>query len=309
MLTGRVKAWLLRGVVLPEPCTWAVGASRSLLALAAALTYLLTPTDTLFDPAVGSLAARCEETVRLAAWPCWIPPSAVQGTQSFVGVLCLVTATGIVPYVTAVPLAGALLAIPLVSAAPDGGDQLAGILGMLFVPVSVLDRRSHWWSGRPAGRAEGARLLLADTALVMAKVQIAIVYFVACVGKLGSAEWANGTALFYWVRNNVFGAPSYLVPVVEPVTAAPLLVAFLTWGTLALEFFLAISMALPVRFRIKVLLPVAILFHLGILFVLGISSFAVVMVAALLLLLVPLGHELNPRHLRVRRPRREEGVS
>jgi hypothetical protein len=91
------------------------------------------------------------------------------------------------------------------------------------------------------------------------------------------------------VRNNVFGAPPHFRPIAEWVTAQPPLVAALTWGTLALEFSLAIAVFLPTPFRLRILLPTAFLFHLGIWLVLGVSSFALVMGAALLLLVVPVG--------------------
>ncbi|PYY32399.1 hypothetical protein DEI89_13295 [Curtobacterium sp. MCBD17_030] len=141
-------------------------------------------------------------------------------------------------------------------------------------------------------RALCTRVFVADFALALAKLQIAVVYLVACLGKFSSPEWANGTALFYWVRNNVFGAPSLLRPMAEWVTIRPLPVAVLSWGTLVLEFSLAIAVFLPTPFRLRILLPVALLFHLSIWLVLGVSSFAFVMGAALLILVVPVGWSL-----------------
>ncbi|AZZ57123.1 HTTM domain-containing protein [Rathayibacter iranicus] len=177
----------------------------------------------------------------------------------------------------------------MTSAAPDGGDQLAGILGLLMLPVSLTDWRRHSWTAVQSDRGLGSRVYLADVGVALAKLQVAVVYLVACLGKLESSEWVNGTALFYWVRNNVFGAPWIFRTTAEWVTSQPPLVAALSWGTLVLEFSLAISVFLPVSFRLRVLLPTALVFHLGIWLVLGVSSFAFVMFAALLILVVPIG--------------------
>lgn len=295
MLIQSARAWLHTTVRLPDPWTRTIGLARTLIALEAALTYILTPSTILFSPAKGALALRCDATISMAAWPCWLPESAVQPTQWAAGVACLVIAAGVLPFLTAIPLVLMLLALSSVSAAPDGGDQLAAILGLLLLPVSLADWRVHWWSSRRLAVGVRARSLVANAGLVLVKVQVSVVYFVACVGKFGSAEWAEGTALFYWVRNKVFGAPVVLRAAVDWVTSIPLFVASLTWGALVLEFLLAISLLLPLWFRMRALLPVALLFHLGIWLILGISSFAVVMWAALLLLVIPLGAEIGFR--------------
>lgn len=289
MLTRIRDYWLSEALRLPTPWNTSLGAARSLLALGAGLTYLLTPSAVLFTPVDGALTARCAASVGWMAWPCWLPESAMGGAQTAAGLFCLFVASGWFPALAAVPTAVLLLALPLTSAAPDGGDQLAGILELLLLPVSLTDWRRHSWTAMQSDRCLGRRVYLADFGIALAKLQVAVVYLVACLGKLESPEWVNGTALFYWVRNNVFGAPRILRTIAEWVTSQPPLVAALSWGTLVLEFSLAISVFLPVSFRLQVLLPIAILFHLGIWLVLGVSSFAFVMFAALLILVVPVG--------------------
>lgn len=289
MLSTFRQFWTNQELRIQEPWTGSIAIARGFLALAAGLTYLLTPASVLFSPVPGALASRCGASAGWMAWPCWIPDSAVGGAQLAAGALCLVVASGWFPAATAIPLALLLIALPLASAAPDGGDQLAGILGLLLVPVSLSDWRLHSWRAPHPGRLWRTRTFVAAWMLTLAKAQIAVVYLVACLGKLGSAEWADGTSLFYWVRNSVFGAPALLRPLAEWVTVQPPLLSALTWGTLVLEFTLAICVFLPTAFRLRALLPLALLFHLGIWLVLGVSSFAFVMAAALFILVVPLG--------------------
>lgn len=289
MLTTLRSFWLSPRQRIPEPWTNVLGLGRSLIALSAALTYLLTPSVFLFNPVDDALRAHCDASIGWLAWPCWFSEDSVAVAQLFAGALCLIVASGWWPALTAVPLALLLIALPLVSSAPDGGDQLAGILGLLLLPVSLTDWRRNSWVDPRGDRLLRSRAFVANLGLALVKAQVSVVYLVACLGKLGSPEWADGSALFYWVRNNVFGAPQYLRPIVVWVTEQPLLVTALTWGTLLLEFTLAIAIFLPSPFRTRALLPVAILFHIGIWLVLGVSSFAFVMCGALLFLVIPAG--------------------
>lgn len=289
MLNAVWSYWFDRAVQLRRPWTAVLGAARSLLALSAGLTYLLTPSTVLFVPVDGALRARCAASVGWLAWPCWTPQEALGMAQCVAAALCFAVASGWYPAFTAIPLAFLLIALPITSSVPDGGDQLAGILGLILLPISLTDWRRNSWTAPQREQLLAVRVFVADASLALAKLQIAVVYLIACLGKLGSPEWVDGSALFYWVRNNVFGAPLIFRPIAEWATAQPLLVAAFSWGTLVLEFCLAIAVFLPISIRLRFLLPVALLFHLGIWLVLGVSSFAFVMFGALLLLVVPTG--------------------
>lgn len=282
---------MLRSIVfrVPMPWTSTVGLARSLLALQCAVTLIVTPTDILFTPFRSGGVGQCAAIHAPLSWPCWFGPDSIAVAQYTAGALCLLIATGLAPALTAIPLATILVGFATAGAATDGGDQLAGILGLLLMPTSLTDTRWNPWSSVPSRRWIRPRAVVGNSGLWLVKLQISVVYLVACLGKLPSNEWVDGTALYYWTRNDSFGAPGYLRWLVDPVTASPWGSALLTWGVLVLEFALAVSLLVPVRVRLRALMPLAIVFHLAIWFVLGIASFAVVMIAALLLLLVPIG--------------------
>lgn len=63
MLTRIRDYWLSEALRLPTPWNTSLGAARSLLALGAGLTYLLTPSAVLFTPVDGALTARCAASV------------------------------------------------------------------------------------------------------------------------------------------------------------------------------------------------------------------------------------------------------
>lgn len=119
---------------------------------------------------------------------------------------------------------------------------------------------------------------------------MSVIYFQSCVAKLPHAEWADGSALYYWINNYAFGAPDWLRPALSALAENPVGVAAMTWGPLVLEIALAAALLLPQRIR-WMLLPAGVLFHLGIAVVMGLWSFAFAMWAGLLLLLTPYGHD------------------
>ncbi len=120
------------------------------------------------------------------------------------------------------------------------------------------------------------------------RAQIVAVYLEASLGKLKVAEWDNGQALYDWVRNPLFGAPDWLSPLVYGATGIPLVAAAAAYGVIALEFILAISLAMPRPVRVRLLFPLGVALHVAIVLVMGVSSFSLVMLAALAILVLPI---------------------
>jgi antimicrobial peptide system SdpB family protein len=115
----------------------------------------------------------------------------------------------------------------------------------------------------------------------MIRVQVAAVYFVSGISKLGQAEWANGTAMYYWLLT-FGGVPRSVVYFL----GKPILVLAMTWGSIALEVALAAGLVLPKK-SWRPLLSIGIVFHLLIALVFDLWSFALAMIAALILYLRP----------------------
>lgn len=77
-----------------------------------------------------------------------------------------------------------------------------------------------------------------------------------------------------------------------PRAAQPLISALLTFAVMATEFTIAISPVLPRWFRTRVLYPCGAALHFGIILFMGVSSFSMVMFAALTLLVLPIDTDL-----------------
>ncbi len=272
----------------PNSGPWSpwISVARSLLALSLTGTLLFTPSAVLFARLSGVTAA--EQCGGTSAWSlfCLIPPAASPwATVLAIGVLLWV-ASGVLPALSAVPFAYVAYSVTTAGTLVDGGDQVVLVLAVLFIPYALCDGRILAW--RAPRRAAGEiRATIAASVIVVLRLQISVIYLVACVSKLSATAWVEGSALYYWTRIPAFGTPDWLAGVVYAATGTPLLSILLTWGTLALEFALGVSMLLPQRVRLNVLLPAGLLLHGAILFVMGIASFSLAMCGALLILLIP----------------------
>jgi antimicrobial peptide system SdpB family protein len=275
-----------RGWVADSPWTNVYGVARTLVALGMLTTLAFTPTEALFAPVRDHPPAPYCDGGRNLSLFCVVPQPHLARWLA-VAVL-LVVASGWRPRLTALPHWWLAFSMQVSMSIPDGGDQVAGNLTLLLLPIALTDRRRWHWSDPEAGetqRREEAGLI-AVAGLFLLRIQVAGIYLHACLGKLGVAEWRDGTAMHYWLNSPMFGAPGWLRWPVQHLLSFGPVVAGLTWGTLALEFTLAIALFLPRR-RWPALLVAGLALHAGIAVLMGLWSFSLCMSAALVLYLRP----------------------
>ena len=268
------------------PWTNVVGVARTLLALGTALTLIASPGTALFTPAAGvPRFPHCGATAAVGLF-CFVPIELLPLAQVAAVALLLLVASGWRPRFTAIPHWWIAFSVASSITIPDGGDQVTQNLTLLLLPVAITDPRRWHWSqlGPPCDRR--LQTLVARSALLMIGLQMAVIYAHSSLGKLGVPEWTDGTALYYWSSDPMFGAPGWLAPILRLLTSSPAGVAMLTWGPLALEGALALALLLPPRAR-RLLLPAGIGFHVVIAVMMGLVSFALAMIAGLILYLRP----------------------
>jgi len=266
-----------------RPWTNVYGVARSLLAAATLLTLVANPAGQLFHPLVVDDAGILDR-------------HAIDGLSLFLlgrehlvlaklvaVIVLLLVISGWRPRLTALPHWWVSYSFAASAAVFDGGDVVAATLTLLLLPVAFTDRRRWHWRGVGDGNAPAS--VAAQTGLLLLRLQVSIIYLFAAVLKLRSEEWANGTALYYWWSHPKFGAWGPLRWLTDFVGPSRLVVP-MTWGVLVLELCLAFALLAPVRLR-SWLLPVAVLFHVGIALLHGLPSFALTMIAALVLYLRP----------------------
>lgn len=174
----------------------------------------------------------------------------------------------------------------------DGGDQIASILTLLLIPICFFDnRKNHWDSKKTENRMTN---LISICFLYIIRIQVAIIYLHASIGKFSHIEWADGTALYYWLNQSFFGLPSYLT-FLNYFLENHLFVTILTYGVLIFELMLFLGLFATIRYRKKILLA-GLLFHFSIILFHGIFSFFFSISAALILYLYPTYENLDIKH-------------
>lgn len=298
-LTARLGRWA-RPRMGAVPWSSGAGLARTILALGTLGTLLATPSDVLLSPLVGGVQPPlCEGVAGASLW-CVAPHERPELARWIsIGVLAVV-ASGWRPRLTAVPhwwISWSFVASVTVQ---DGGDQITAVLTLALLPLTLTDPRRWHWQRLPSASGPGpAARVAAYAALLLIQLQMAGLYFQASIAKLSVQEWADGTALYYWFTNVIFGAPGYLHPLTSFVSSSGLLVALATWGSLALEFALAIAIFLGPRTK-ALLLAAGLLFHDAIALTMGLVSFDAAMTGGLLLYLLPVGCQLRrPRWLAI----------
>lgn len=288
----------MRQWTIPLPWAAGYGLARTLLALGTLGTLTFSDAATLFrEVATVGQYPLCQGVTAAGAF-CLVGPDQYD-TMRWACCLALVAAaSGWRPRLTALPHAYVAFSVFTGISIPDGGDQITWVLSLLIALVALGDtRRWHWQpshsvnhEGVRGGGRRGVLALVGVSATVVARVQVSILYFQACVAKLPHAEWADGTALYYWINNHAFGAPDWLRPLAGAIVAHPVGVAAMTWLPLVVELSLAAALLMPQRVRWR-LLPFGVLLHLTIAIAMGLWSFAFAMWAGLLLLVAPIGHD------------------
>lgn len=267
---------------------WGAGLSiaRSFLFGGMALTLLVNPATVLFTTSASQPSAPVCDAYNSWSLFC-LASGSLDATRVVAGIFLLVCATGFVPWLAAVPAAYVVLSLSMTTTLGDGGDQLYGTLALLLLPLSLTDWRRTSWRLDQSRRCAEFRGAIALVGWVLIRAQIFIVYLEAAVGKLAVPEWANGTAMYYWLRSPTFGPGEVLAPMVQAITTIAVVSGIATFGVIALEFCLAVGPLFSVRVR-RILLVLGLLLHGAIVVLMGVTSFSIVMAAALLLHLTPM---------------------
>jgi antimicrobial peptide system SdpB family protein len=284
-----------RFILARSPFNPVLGWTRTLLALATTITLVATPTDQLFFRSVNYPdGVVCGSSASEWSLYCLAATSShfdlvVWGS---VAVLLLV-ASGIAPRWTAIPHWYVAWSFSVGSPIPDGGDHITSILTLLLVPLCLFDRRRWHWSPDLTYSTRSVVVKFAAYGiLALWVVQIFVLYFQAAVAKFGVTEWADGSALWYWMQNPTFGPTGLIRDLALGLLQYPAIVLLVTYGTLLFQVTLAFSVLFSWRWR-RIYLVSAVLFHLGIAVTMGLWSFSTAMIAADLIFLIRPGEPLR----------------
>ncbi|MFH6993130.1 sporulation-delaying protein SdpB family protein [Flavobacterium sp. FlaQc-48] len=208
-------------------------------------------------------------------------------------IILLMTITGYLPQITGILHWYITYSYMTSSILIEGGDQIAAILTLLLIPVTLTDNRiNHWHKQRNSDRKKTKMLIWSIYFIIT--LQISIIYFHAAIAKLFSKEWLNGTATYYWFTHNIFGVSEYLKFLIQPFLSNSFIVVSLTWGTIIFEIILFGWLFMKRNlWNWKLLFLLGVLFHFSIAFIHGLISFMLTMIGALILYLIPKNKDLK----------------
>lgn len=174
-----------------------------------------------------------------------------------------------------------------IASTPDGGDQVGSLFSILLLPICLTDNRNWHWGKDDTNRTKSfyAKSLCISTFRII-RIQVSVIYLHAATSKFRVNEWLNGTAIWYWFKDPIFGYNEFMNPIFYPILDNPYLISFTTWLVLAIELFLFMGLMTDKKYW-GYLLAIGICFHFMILIIHGLFSFFCSMAGALILYLKP----------------------
>ncbi|BDD06268.1 sporulation-delaying protein SdpB family protein [Aureibacter tunicatorum] len=169
----------------------------------------------------------------------------------------------------------------------EGGDQIAATITLLLIPITLLDNRKNHWN-KIEHKSNPFSNYIAYIFFLFIKIQVAIIYLHAGIDKLYKVqEWVDGTAVYYWFNNSIFGLSDALSGGwLEHSLNNALVVQSISWGAIAFEILLFGTLFMSFNKK-KYFLFFGILFHFGIMLVHGLVTFYMTMTCALILYILP----------------------
>lgn len=169
------------------------------------------------------------------------------------------------------------------SSAADGGDQIASIITLFLIPIFIFDSRKSHWSISEKNKNFYINCV-AFLALELLKFQIFVIYFIASVGKFKFNIWNEGTALYYWFTEPLFGPKGFKLEILKFfILDNHIILTLTTWIVLILELFIAFSYFSKKQKIKNLTLIFGVLFHLLIAIIFGLVSFFLVMTSCLII--------------------------
>jgi antimicrobial peptide system SdpB family protein len=258
-----------------------LGLSRSILSLSLLLTFLLNNKFVLFFTGFQNENYHKFDHIEFNLFS-WFDNFE---TGIIVSIIILTIVTiGILPRYTCIPHWFVVYSFNITSTSIDGGDQVASIITLLLIPICIFDKRIWHWSINNSTYSFFAKVT-ATFSYYLISLQLFIIYFFASISKFKIEEWKNGTAIYYWMTQPLFGVTVFFKPIIDLILTSPILTTLLNWSVLVLELIIALVIFVSEPKKRRLIIYSAIVFHFLIAIILGIVSFSIIMSAALLILI------------------------
>jgi antimicrobial peptide system SdpB family protein len=262
---------------------FAVG--RTVLALATASELLCTRSAALFTQVGAAAGPFCAARPAASLFCLGNPHEFVDARRWLAIIGLLLVATGYRPRYLSIVHLWIVFSVTTSVTLPDGGDSVALIVVLLITPMCLADPRRWQWAPARQRMARNGRTI-AYLSFWALQLQIAYVYADSAVAKMGVADWQNGSAFYYFVRDKMFGSAGPFTPIWMWVSDQGLTTLAITWGAIVIELAIALFTLLDARWRMAAFWLCLIL-HALIFLSMGLFSFSLIMAAIAALIATP----------------------
>lgn len=274
-----------------NPWTNVYGLARSMIAISMALTFLFNDWSIFFRPVAGMGSSPFCSNNSFTIY-CLYPESEIflNFAKWFSFIILLLVASGWRPRYTGIVHWWICYSIQNSGITIDGGEQVATVITFLLIPITLIDNRKWHWIQPINYKKNIISSIIAKSFFISIRLQVAIIYINAAIGRLKNREWVDGTALYYYLNDPMLGIPSYFKSLLNPILTSSFVVVP-TWGTTVVELLLFGAFFVP-KNKWKYFLFTGFILHISIAVLLGLVSFSIIMCAALILYLHPLERNL-----------------
>ena len=167
----------------------------------------------------------------------------------------------------------------------EGGDQISVIITFFISLICLFDtRKNSWLTYKNKKDLNKYFLYFSYTTFFIIQLQMSLLYLNAGASKFSVSEWIDGTAVYYWFNNNIFGAPEIIKSSIGFLFENKYTVTLINWGVLFLEIILFVALFLEQKYK-YLLFIFAFIFHFLIFLIHGLGTFWLSMTGCLILYL------------------------
>ncbi len=174
----------------------------------------------------------------------------------------------------------------------EGGDQISLVISILLIPICLTDNRYNGWKQNKDLKIPKILLLNTNIIMFLISLQVSLLYFNAGIAKIYAPEWSNGTAVYYWFNDNVFGANEFIANIFGFLFKNDFTVTFINWGVIFFEIILSITLLFSSNYK-YILFTLAVFFHFLIMISHGLTTFSLAMTSILILYLWKIDLTIN----------------
>ncbi len=266
-----------------------LGTARTFFALSSLITLLFNSSNDLFRPASGIADfPLCVGWGEYSIFCLLSPMLGLEVLRWICIAVLLIIISGVYPRITAFFQFWIAFSLFNSSIVVDGGDQVTLVASFLLLPMCLTDPRKNHWH-QPNWHLEEQsyyRKSIANVAWISLQIQACIIYLEAFFVKFAVPEWANGTALYYWLSDPIVGLGLYNDSFIyQNFLSNTFVISLLTWSVLALEMLLFMGLLASSKNKTR-LFVAGVAFHFMIILAHGLISFFMAMTGILMLYLL-----------------------